>query len=80
MKLPVVNRSFFLFFFCPFPLFCSPVAPDEETIIQLVGIEHSTDSSGTNNSSTSYCMVAEIDDLCVTRKAPCALEKAVRTD
>lgn len=36
MKLPVVNRSFFLFFFCFFPLFLSPVA-SEETITQLVG-------------------------------------------
>ena len=34
MKLPVVNRSFFLFFFCFFPLFLSPVA-SEETITQL---------------------------------------------
>ena len=65
MKLPVVNRSFFLFFFCLFPLFCSPVAPDEETIIQLVGIVYPTDSSGTYNSSTSDCMVAEINDLYV---------------
>jgi len=39
MKLPVVKRSFFLFFFCFFPLLCSPEAePDEGIITQLVGI------------------------------------------
>ena len=37
MKLPVVKRSFFLFFFCFFPLLGSPVAPDKGTSKRLVG-------------------------------------------